>query len=73
MIEAQSVLFMRGANSMLVLARKPGEYVMIGKDIMVKVVKGDGKHLRLVIDAPKCINITRGEIYEDKLRYIPEK
>jgi len=58
---------------MLVLARKPGEYVMIGKDIMVKVVKGDGKQLRLVIDAPKNINITRGEIYEDKLRYKPEK
>lgn len=57
---------------MLVLARKPGEYVMIGKDIMVKVVKGDGKHLKLVIEAPKSINITRGEIYEDKLRYIPE-
>jgi carbon storage regulator len=73
MIEAQSVLFMRGANIMLVLARKPGEYVMIGKDIMVKVVRGDGKHLRLVIDAPKYINITRGEIYEDKSRYIPEK
>ena len=24
---------------MLVLGRKPGEYVLIGKDIMVKVVK----------------------------------
>ncbi|MDU4961061.1 MAG: carbon storage regulator [Sporomusaceae bacterium] len=57
---------------MLVLARKPGEYVMIGKDIMVKVVKGDGKQLRLVIDAPKDLNITRGEIFEDKTRYIPQ-
>jgi carbon storage regulator len=58
---------------MLVLARKPGEYVMIGKDIMVKVVKGDGKQLRLIIDAPQSVNITRGEIYEDKLRYLPDR
>ncbi|MBP2625421.1 MAG: carbon storage regulator, CsrA [Firmicutes bacterium] len=58
---------------MLVLGRKPGEYVMIGKDIMVKVVKSDDGDLRLAIDAPKYINIIRGEIYEDRLRYIQEK
>jgi carbon storage regulator len=58
---------------MLVLGRKAGEYVMIGKDIMVKVVKSDDGDLRLAIDAPKCINIIRGEIYEDKLRYMSEK
>lgn len=49
---------------MLVLGRKPGEYVMIGKDIMVKVVKSEEGDLRLAIDAPKSINIIRGEIYE---------
>lgn len=58
---------------MLVLGRKAGEYVMIGKDIMVKVIKSDDGDLRLAIDAPKCINIIRGEIYEDKLRYMSEK
>lgn len=58
---------------MLVLGRKPGEYVMIGKDIMVKVVKSNDGDLRLAIDAPKCINIIRGEIYEDQFKYIPEK
>ncbi|GBG55738.1 carbon storage regulator homolog [Sporomusaceae bacterium FL31] len=56
---------------MLVLGRKPGEYVMIGKDIMVKVVKSDDGDLRLAINAPRDINIIRGEIYEDKLKYIP--
>lgn len=55
---------------MLVLGRKPGEYVMIGKDIMVKVIRSDAGDLRLAIDAPKNINITRGEIYEDKNKYI---
>ena len=58
---------------MLVLGRKPGEYVMIGKDIMVKVVKSDEGDLRLAIDAPKSINIIRGEIYEDKFRYVQEE
>jgi carbon storage regulator len=58
---------------MLVLGRKPGEYVMIGKDIMVKVIKSDEGDLRLAIAAPKCINIIRGELYEDKFRPIPEK
>lgn len=58
---------------MLVLGRKPGEYVMIGKDIMVKVIKSDEGDLRLAIDAPKCINIIRGEIYEDQFKPISEK
>lgn len=57
---------------MLVLGRKPGEYVMIGKDIMVKVVKSDEGDLRLAINAPRSINIIRGEIYEDNFRYIQE-
>lgn len=56
---------------MLVLGRKPGEYVMIGQDIMVKVIKSDDGDLRLAINAPKSINITRGEIFENKDKYIP--
>jgi len=50
---------------MLVLGRKPGEYVMIGDDIMVKVIRSDFGDLRLAIDAPKNTPIIRGEIYED--------
>ncbi|MCU6711033.1 carbon storage regulator [Paenibacillus sp. J5C_2022] len=49
---------------MLVLGRKPGEYVMINGNIMVKVVKSDEGHLRLAIDAPREISIVRGELYE---------
>ena len=49
---------------MLVLGRKPGEYVMIGDNIKVKVIKGDNGDLRLAIDAPKEVTITRGEVYE---------
>lgn len=49
---------------MLVLGRKPGEYVMIGDDIMVKVVRSDKGDLRLAIKAPDSVKIVRGEVYE---------
>ncbi|TMV43681.1 carbon storage regulator [Paenibacillus mesophilus] len=49
---------------MLVLGRKPGEYVMIGHDVKVQVVRTKDGDLRLAIDAPKNIPILRGEVYE---------
>lgn len=54
---------------MLVLGRKPGEYVVIGDDIMVKVVKSDSGDLRLAIDAPKSTPIIRGELYEEQNKF----
>jgi carbon storage regulator len=51
---------------MLVIGRKPGEYIMIGESIMVKVVKSESGDLRLAIEAPKDVNIVRGEIYESQ-------
>lgn len=55
---------------MLVLGRKPGQYVMIGNDIRIKVVKSEKGDLRLAIEAPKDMKIVRGEtleIAEEKL------
>lgn len=49
---------------MLVLGRKPGEYVMIDDNIMVKVVRSDAGDLRLAIAAPQEMIIRRGEVYE---------
>lgn len=49
---------------MLVLGRKPGEYVVIGDNIIVKVVRSEDGDLRLAIDAPRDINIVRGEVFE---------
>jgi carbon storage regulator len=49
---------------MLVLGRKPGEYIVIDGKIIVKVVKSENGDLRLAIDAPKNIEILRGEVYE---------
>lgn len=48
---------------MLVLGRNPGEYVVIGEDVVVRVMKVNGL-LKLAIDAPKDTKIVRGEIYE---------
>ena len=52
---------------MLVIGRRPGEYVVIGDNIKVKVVKTETGDIRLAIDAPKDVKIVRGEIYEKEL------
>ena len=57
---------------MLVLGRKPGEYVVIGDNIMVKVVRSDEGDLRLAIDAPREVNIMRGELYTGMYQ-VPQK
>ena len=51
-------------NNMLVLTRKLGETIVIGDDIIIKVVDIHGKQIRLGIEAPTEISIFRGEIYD---------
>jgi len=51
---------------MLVIGRKPGEYVKIGDSIKVQVVKSKDGDLRLAIEAPKNVPILRGEILESQ-------
>ncbi|MDO5601634.1 MAG: carbon storage regulator [Oscillospiraceae bacterium] len=48
---------------MLVLGRNPGESVMIGDDIVVKVIKKGGD-LKLAITAPPELPVLRGEVYK---------
>lgn len=50
---------------MLILGRDPGEYVVIGGNIIIKVVRMKGG-LKLAIEAPKEMTIERGEVYEKK-------
>ena len=52
----------RRGDVMLVLGMKPGEHIMIGDQIMVKVVRSEKGDLRLAIDAPAEIKITRGDL-----------
>lgn len=61
---------MERRTRMLVLGRKPGEYVMIGDDIKIQVVRSEKGDLRLAIAAPKDISITRGEIYKDSEKIV---
>ena len=48
---------------MLVLTRKVGEKIIIG-DIVVTVTEIRGDRVRLGIDAPRSINIARGELLD---------
>lgn len=52
---------------MLVLGRKPGEYVIIDKNIKVKVIKNEVGELRLAIDAPSDVKIVRGEVFNKEI------
>ena len=47
---------------MLVLTRKPGEAICIGKDIVITVNEVDGDKVRIGIDAPKVMTILRQEL-----------
>jgi carbon storage regulator len=47
---------------MLVLARRPGESITIGEDIVVTVVSAAGGHVKLGITAPQHVRVMRAEI-----------
>lgn len=49
---------------MLVLTRRVGESMMIGKNIRVTVLNVKGNQVRLGIEAPKDIPVHREEIYQ---------
>ncbi len=50
---------------MLVLARKLKESIVIGEDIIVKVISIDKGVVKIGIDAPSNISIVRNELLED--------
>ena len=49
---------------MLILTRRVGEAVMIGDQIMVRVLEVSGSQVRLGIDAPREVMVYREEILE---------
>ncbi len=51
---------------MLRLTVAQEEYLMIGDDIKLVFLGGTGKHLRIMIDAPKEVNIVRSSVIEKK-------
>ncbi len=50
---------------MLTIGRKPGEYIVIGENIVVTADYEDGI-MRISIDAPKEVRIMRGEVWEQE-------
>lgn len=50
---------------MLVITRKKGETLLIGKDIEVTVVKLDDGSVKLAISAPKNVTILRKELFQE--------
>ncbi len=48
---------------MLILTRKSGEKIRIGKDIIISIVENSIGHVRLGIEAPRHIPVHREEIY----------
>jgi carbon storage regulator len=49
---------------MLVVSRKAGETIHIGKDITITIVEVDRGKIRVGIQAPKDISIYRGELLQ---------
>ena len=49
---------------MLVLARKSGQKIRVGKDIIVSVISSEKGIVKLGITAPKSIPVHREEIYD---------
>lgn len=49
---------------MLILTRKIGESIVIGDDIVIKVVETGKNSVRIGIDAPKEITVLRQEVFE---------
>lgn len=43
------------------------EYLMIGDDIKIVFLGGTGKHLRIMIDAPKEVGIVRSSVLEKNI------
>jgi carbon storage regulator CsrA len=50
---------------MLVLARKLDESIVIGDDVVVKIISIDKGVVKIGIDAPSNISIVRSELLED--------
>ncbi|WP_025786013.1 carbon storage regulator CsrA [Sporosarcina sp. D27] len=47
---------------MLVLSRKPNESLKIGDNIELKIIEIKGDSVRIGIEAPKSVEILRGEL-----------
>lgn len=47
------------------------EYLMIGDDIRIVFLGGSGKNIRIMIDAPKEVDIIRSKVIEKQMKDSP--
>ena len=52
---------------MLRLSVSTEEYLQIGEDIKLVFLGGTGNHIRIMIDAPKEVNIVRSKVLENNI------
>ena len=52
-------------NAVLSLARRPGQKIRIGEDIILVVREIRGRQVKLGLEAPAHIRVLREEIYEE--------
>jgi carbon storage regulator CsrA len=57
-------VFQRKESIMLVLTRKVGEVIHIGKDITICVVEIRGSNVRIGVEAPRDLLVLRGELID---------
>lgn len=50
---------------MLILTRKTGETIWIGEDVEIIISEVKGEQVKVAINAPRSIEIVRGELRED--------
>ena len=54
----------REVTDMLRLTLATEEYLQLGDDIKIAFLGGTGRHLRIMVDAPREVNIARGRYIE---------
>ena len=57
---------------MLILARSPGDSIIIGDNITVKIVSVFGNQVKIGIEAPKDIPVHREEVHQRILNAIKD-
>lgn len=50
---------------MLVLTRKTGETIWIGEDVEIIISEVKGEQVKIAINAPRSIEVIRGELRQD--------
>lgn len=58
---------------MLRLTVSAEEYLLIGEDVKIIFLGGSKNHLRIMIDAPKELNVVRNKVIEGKITDPAEK